>query len=111
MIVGCGRYAIFCFLRCTLIDRVKSCISFAWAVKGLPSGRQAFTLTLIAAGVHGIFRQPLDLERPPGIDCDKAEILRQGGGCCTSYKTVCRQIVGPPPGTRSRSRSRSRSDH
>ena len=35
----------------------------------------------------GIFRQPLDLDRPPNIDCNKAEILRQGGGyrgmfCC-----------------------------
>ena len=33
------------------------------------------------------FRQPLDLDRPPNIDCNKAEILRQGGGyrgmfCC-----------------------------
>ena len=29
------------YSRCTLVDRVKSCISFACALKGLPSGPQA----------------------------------------------------------------------
>ena len=43
MIIGYGRYRILCFSRCTLVDRVKSCISFACALKGLPSGRQALT--------------------------------------------------------------------
>ena len=37
------------------------------------------TETSPAAGVQGIFRQPLDLDRPPSIDCNKAEILRHGG--------------------------------
>ena len=46
MIIGCGRYRILCFSRCTLADQVKSCISFACALKGLPSGQQALTLTL-----------------------------------------------------------------
>ena len=43
MVIGCGSKRILCFSRCTLVDRVKSCISFACALKGLPSGRQAFT--------------------------------------------------------------------
>ena len=43
MIIGCGRYKILFFSRCTLIDRVKSCISFTGARKGLPSGRQGLT--------------------------------------------------------------------
>ena len=33
----------FVFPTCTLVDRVKSCISFACARKGLPSGREALT--------------------------------------------------------------------
>ena len=33
----------FVFSRCTRVDRVKSCISFACALKGLPSGQQALT--------------------------------------------------------------------
>ena len=32
-----------------------------------------------AAGIQSILRKPLDPERPRSIDCDKAEILRQGG--------------------------------
>ena len=43
MVIGCGSKRILCFSRCTLVDRVKSCISFACALKGLPSGRQALT--------------------------------------------------------------------
>ena len=35
----------FVFSGCTLNDRVKSCISFACALKGVASGRQALTLT------------------------------------------------------------------
>ena len=46
MIIGCSRNRTLCFLHCTLVDRVKSCISFACALMGLPSGRQALTLTL-----------------------------------------------------------------
>ena len=52
MIIGCGRNRILCFSRCTLtvfflvIVRVKSCISFTCALKGLPAGRQALSLTL-----------------------------------------------------------------
>ena len=59
MIIGCGRYKILCFSRCTLVDRVKSCISFACALKGLPSGRQALTLTLIpeVQMCHGSLQQ------------------------------------------------------
>ena len=49
MIIGCGRYKILCFSRCTLVDPVKSCISFACALKGLLSGRQALTLTLLSS--------------------------------------------------------------
>ena len=49
MISGCGRYRILCFSRCTLVDRVKFCISFACALKGLPPGRQALTLTLTSS--------------------------------------------------------------
>ena len=45
MVIGCGSKRILCFSRCTLVDRVRSCISFACALKGLPSGRQALTLT------------------------------------------------------------------
>ena len=43
MVIGCGSKRILSFSRCTLVDRVKSCISFACALKGLPSGRQALT--------------------------------------------------------------------
>ena len=43
MIIGCGRNRTLCFSRCTLVDRVKSCISFACALEGLPSGRHALT--------------------------------------------------------------------
>ena len=39
----CGRNRILCFSRCTLVDRVKSCISLACALEGLPSGRQVLT--------------------------------------------------------------------
>ena len=46
MIIRCSRYRILCFSRCTLVDRVKSRISFACALKGLPSCRQVLTLTL-----------------------------------------------------------------
>ena len=46
MIIGSGRYRILCFSRCTLVDRVRSCISFACPLKGLPSGWQALTLIL-----------------------------------------------------------------
>ena len=55
MITGCGRYKILCFSRRTLVDRVKSCISFACALKGLPSCRQAFTLILSIAGKHDLY--------------------------------------------------------
>ena len=47
MVIGCGSKRILCFSRCTLVDRVKSCISFVCALEGLPSGRQTLTLTLI----------------------------------------------------------------
>ena len=43
MIIGFGRNRILYFSRCTLVDRVKSRISFACALKGLASGRQAVT--------------------------------------------------------------------
>ena len=46
IIIGCGRYGVLCFSHCALVDRVKSCISCACALTGLPSGRQALTLTL-----------------------------------------------------------------
>ena len=46
---GCGRNRILCFLRCIMVDREKSCISFiACALKGLPSGRQDLTWLLVA---------------------------------------------------------------
>lgn len=40
---GCGRNKILYFSPCTLVDRVKACISFVCALKGLPPGRQALT--------------------------------------------------------------------
>ena len=39
IIVGCGRNTTLCFSRCTLVDRVKSCISFVCALEGLSSVR------------------------------------------------------------------------
>ena len=62
MIIGSGRYRILCFSRYTLVDRVRSCISFACPLKGLPSGWQALTLivtltlTLTLALSLAIFR-------------------------------------------------------
>jgi len=53
----------------------------------------------VSPGVQGIFRKPLlDLGRPSSIDCDKAEILTQGGDyrgmicCCpqTGSPLACR---------------------
>ena len=52
MVIGCGSKRILCFSRCTLVDRVKSCISLACALKGLPSGRQALTLTSYKENGH-----------------------------------------------------------
>ena len=56
MIIGSGRYRILCFSRCTLVDRVRSCISFACPVKGLPSGWQALTLILTLTLTLAILR-------------------------------------------------------
>ena len=61
MIMGCGRYKILCFSRCILGDGVKSCVSFACALNGLPSGRQALTLTLT-------------LRTQPGTSCCACQI-------------------------------------
>ena len=74
--------------------------------------------TSSAAGIQSILRKPLDPERLASIDCDKAEIFREGddyrgmlfgwssalykhdvANMDVSYRKLCRQIVGPPPGT------------
>ena len=64
MVIGCGSKRILCFSRCTLVDQVKSCISFACTLKGLPSGRQALTLTLTLLRLQKAAFKQADSARP-----------------------------------------------
>ena len=91
MIIGCGRYRILCFSRCTLVDRVKSCISFACALKGLPSGRQALTLTLTLT-----FRSGLGFPPWAGWSMHPSHLWarRLSSTSTVTRPLVCKELLG-----------------
>ena len=94
MIIGWGRYRILCFSRCTLVDRGKSCISVACALKRLPSGQQALTLTLTLT-LGSVSRVFVVIFVPPSLPM-RASALSNGAffRSCISCLSTCRTVVG-----------------